>query len=542
MTINIRRAIGFMIASLLLVGMGLLSAIHPQMANAQENNAGDIKIEILPEIFLTPDEGADKALFSKPGDTIGVRRSADVYGGPIPSAKVLEAWKNIAFQVYDQDGKLIETTKGTIGHPKRWSGAKYLGPYPQGKTYTVKVDPSTVPDGYYSWFTPKSSRMDEARGGKTDVMTVSDDFQSATNAKENANPVAETRFHLDIVQIAYVKNPEVAKDLLPVIDGKVTEINPKYKEGRDYFLKPIGKNGKLNKLSSTEADKLASEGYMPTDFYFEDKQGRGSYQEIDQQFRRVGYSFLWRWSQDDGVNRYERFRTSSVFTVILDQKIPEVTFYKGAPQAGKEPEVLTTQKVYYRHSLGTNCLSDGTTCLPKKLPAAPAAPAGQVFKEWNTKADGSGQSFNAETVVMADMAVYPVYRPNTPPVLEVKDATITVGDKLDLRSLITKAFDEEDGADLAGKVVIEKGKFDPTKPGTYEVKFTLTDINGESVSATAKITVKEAAKTKTPQPDSKVKQQMPPTGAAGISALGIALACLLAGIAATAGARMSRKR
>ena len=108
--------------------------------------------------------------------------------------------------------------------------------------------------------------------------------------------------------------------------------------------------------------------------------------------------------------------------------------------------------------------------------------------------------------------------------------------------MITKASDEEDGADLVAKVVIDKGNFDPAKPGTYEVRFTLTDMNGESVSAIAKITVKEAAKTKTPQPDSKVKQQMPPTGAAGISALGIALACLLVGIAATAGARMSRKR
>lgn len=255
-----------------------------------------------------------------------------------------------------------------------------------------------------------------------------------------------------------------------------------------------------------------------------------------------GFGYLKKWKGDDQVNTNTKFKTSSVFTVMLDQKIPEVTFYKGAPEEGQEPEVLATQKVYYRHSLGTNCLSDGKTCLPKQLPAAPAAPAGQVFKEWNTKADGSGQAFNADTVVMSNMAVYPVYRPNTPPVLEVKDATITAGDKLDLRSLITKAFDEEDGADLAGKVVIAKGNFDPTKPGTYEVKFTLTDMNGESVSATAKVTVKEAAKTKTPQPDSKVKQQMPPTGAAGISALGIAMVCLLVGIAATAGARVSRKR
>ena len=102
--------------------------------------------------------------------------------------------------------------------------------------------------------------------------------------------------------------------------------------------------------------------------------------------------------------------------------------------------------------------------------------------------------------------------------------------------------------------MIDKGNFDPAKPGTYEVKFTLTDMNGESVSATAKITVEEAPAAEQPDKQEKPgkpgnpnlpsrgdKQQMPPTGAAGIGALGIAVACLLVGIAATAGARMSRK-
>ena len=540
MSKTMERMISFLIAPLLLVGMGLVSAVCSQVAIAQENNAGEgVKIEILPELFVTPGALDAQSFFSDPRQTVGIRRSLDVYGGS-SKGKVLETWKKVAFQVFDENGTLIETTTGTVGDNKRWGGAKYLGPYPQGKTYTVKVDNSTVPEGYYSWFTSESSGMKESRGGKTDVMTVSADYQSATNAKENVNPVAETRFHLDVVQIAYAKNQEVAKALLNVEGRKVTGINPQYKEGSDYFLKPVGKDGKVGKLTANEIDKLTSEGYMPQKFYFEDEDGQGLLKDI---IAYKGYFGYLKWLESpNGINTFDKFQNSSIFTLVLDQKIPEVTFYKGAPQEGQEPEELAMQQVYYRHSLDNNCLSDGKTCLSKELPAAPAAPAGQVFKEWNTKADGSGQSFTAETVVMADMAVYPVYRPNTPPVLEVKDATITAGDKLDLRSLITKAFDEEDGADLAGRVVIEKGNFDPAKPGTYEVKFTLTDMDGESVSATAKITVKAAAKTETPQPDSKVKQQMPPTGAAGISALGIALACLLAGIAATAGARMSRKR
>ena len=531
MSKSMERVISFLIAPLLLVGMGILAVTQLPSANAGDSNSGKtLRIEILPEIFLKP---GGKELFAKPEETVGVGRSADVFGGS-PTGQVLESWKNVAFQVYDQDGKLIETTRGTVGDNKRWSGAKYLGPYPQGKAYTVKVDPSTLPNGYHSWFT------DTASGEGGDLMTVSKDSQSATNAATNSNPIAETRFHMDIVQIAYAKNPEVAKDLFILdAEGKVTGLNPKYQEGSDYVLKPIDKHCQVVQPTPAEADKLAAEGYKPGGYYFYYKNNGVSISAVK---CHDGFGYLKWWKGKDQVNTLKRFNSSSVFTVMLDQYIPEVTFYKGAPEEGKEPEVLATQQVYYRHSLGTNCLSDGKTCLPKTLPAAPAAPAGQVFKGWNTKADGSGQAFDAETVVMSDMAVYPVYGPNTAPVLKVKDATITAGDKLDLRSLITKAFDEEDGADLAGKVVIEKGNFDPDKPGTYEVEFTLTDMNGESVSATAKITVKEAAKTQTPQPESKVKQKMPPTGAAGISALAIALVCALAGMAATAGARMSRQR
>ena len=202
--------------------------------------------------------------------------------------------------------------------------------------------------------------------------------------------------------------------------------------------------------------------------------------------------------------------------------------------------MLAPMQVYYGHSAAQNCLSDGTTCLPKELPAAPAK-AGYAFKEWNTKADGYGDVFDADTVVKGDLAVYAIYVLNTPPVLEVKDATITAGEQLDLRSLITKAADEQDGANLADKVVIEQGDFDSSKAGVYEVKFTLADSNGETVTAIAKITVKEAAQTKptdTTKPTEqkkttvkKSKRNLPATGSAGSGLLEVALACGLASIA-----------
>ena len=160
---TMERVISFLIAPLLLVGMGLLAVTQLPSANAEDSNSDkSVRIEILPEIFL---KSGGKEVFAKPEETIGVGRSLDVYGGP-PTGQVLEVWKNVAFQVYDQGGKLIETTKGTVGDNKRWGGAKYLGPYPQGKAYTVKVDPSTLPAGYHSWFTAQKSGYPEATGGE----------------------------------------------------------------------------------------------------------------------------------------------------------------------------------------------------------------------------------------------------------------------------------------------------------------------------------------------------------------------------------------
>lgn len=78
---------------------------------------------------------------------------------------------------------------------------------------------------------------------------------------------------------------------------------------------------------------------------------------------------------------------------------------------------------------------------------------------------------------------------NKKPELEVKDATINEGDEIDLRTLIIKARDEEDGENLIDKVVIDKGNFDSKKAGKYKITFTLTDSNGESVTKTATVTV-----------------------------------------------------
>lgn len=122
-----------------------------------------------------------------------------------------------------------------------------------------------------------------------------------------------------------------------------------------------------------------------------------------------------------------------------------------------------------------------------------------TFKEWNTKEDGSGDKFTGTSLVNEDMTVYAIYNLNATiinhaPIVEVIDKTITVGDELDLKTLITKAEDKEDGPNLVDLVVIDKASFDNTKVGKYEITFSLTDKGGARVTKKAIVTVEPKEK------------------------------------------------
>lgn len=92
---------------------------------------------------------------------------------------------------------------------------------------------------------------------------------------------------------------------------------------------------------------------------------------------------------------------------------------------------------------------------------------------------------------------------NKAPILEVKPSKeIDLGEKLNLKKLILKAFDPEDG-EMIDKVVIDKGNFDNNKAGEYKIKFTLTDKDGLTTTALSTITVKEYKIEKEKEKDEK---------------------------------------
>ena len=69
-----------------------------------------------------------------------------------------------------------------------------------------------------------------------------------------------------------------------------------------------------------------------------------------------------------------------------------------------------------------------------------------------------------------------------PPVirLTVSKVTISQGEEYDLMDGIT-AYDSIDG-DLTGKIVIDRGNYDPDIPGEYVITYTLSDSSGNAAT------------------------------------------------------------
>ena len=182
----------------------------------------------------------------------------------------------------------------------------------------------------------------------------------------------------------------------------------------------------------------------------------------------------------------------------------------------------------------------------KALPEAPAKP-GYTFRCWSKAADGSADSFTADTVLDGDVTVYAIYdlnqaTMNAAPELEVRGATIKTGEKLDLLSLVVSAVDAEDG-DLADKVeVADDGGFDSAKPGEYTVTFRVSDKDGATITKTAVVKVvaesaKPAEKDPAAKPGATAKPAAGATSAAtpqtgDATALGMCVAMALVGLGA----------
>ncbi|MDD7732541.1 MAG: cell wall-binding repeat-containing protein, partial [Firmicutes bacterium] len=91
-------------------------------------------LEILPEIFIS---SKTNDVFGSSKETIGEERKLIVFGGAPEEAA--EAWKNVAFKIYDKNGNLLRTDKGSFN--------------PDGVQYKVLKGWNTKADGTGEAFT-----------------------------------------------------------------------------------------------------------------------------------------------------------------------------------------------------------------------------------------------------------------------------------------------------------------------------------------------------------------------------------------------------
>ncbi len=398
--------------------------------------AGQFYFEIMPDFFLNAGEvQAEHKLFASSREVIGKRRSGQTFGGAIMSPEVRAAWKAVAFHVYDENGNLLETSTGTLGDEDnhgRWGGVKHIGPFPKGKKYTIKIDQTSTPAGYHSWFSEESGGNKFANNANTLKIEYYTDVEAVYDPSFTGD-YAETRFHMDIVNIAFVGNKEVAKDLFTLDDsGNVMGLNPKYVEGKDYILEAVDQNSNLPKAPTGEkAETLAPEGHKPVEFEFmgqiRDRTTRQWQQKLIK-YNDLGwapeYNYFRRIGGDE-INTFKKYKTSSTLVVTLKTVIPQVIFdwnYDGAADP-------VTQEVYYKKSLANNFVAANDDNLPKSFPKAPVRP-GWVLASWNTAPDGSGQVFDLNTIVSGDMVLYAQWKDSCTVKFDANGGTGTMADKV----------------------------------------------------------------------------------------------------------------
>ncbi|WP_422119199.1 InlB B-repeat-containing protein [Gardnerella sp. DNF00354] len=207
------------------------------------------------------------------------------------------------------------------------------------------------------------------------------------------------------------------------------------------------------------------------------------------------------------VHKDDNVSTQKVVTFVLRRKIATVKFIN---DGDKKP--YATVKVQQGLSISGDELTD------QSMPKNPSK-KGYTFKEWNADSTGKDRSgiFTEKTTIKSDITVYAIYDlnatvMNVAPTLTLQDKTITVGDSLNLNSLVVSATDPEDG-DLKNEVKItNNGGFDNTKPGVYKVTFTLSDKGKASVTKTATVTVvKKPTPEPTPIPEPEPEPKPEPT-------------------------------
>ncbi|MCU4768258.1 immunoglobulin-like domain-containing protein [Bacillus toyonensis] len=108
-----------------------------------------------------------------------------------------------------------------------------------------------------------------------------------------------------------------------------------------------------------------------------------------------------------------------------------------------------------------------------------------------TVLDSKGHKVTTKQTVTVKQKVEP--KDDVPVLTVPAEATINIGDKFNPMAGVS-ATDKEDG-DITSKVTVD-GSVDTSKPGTYQLTYTVSDSNGHTVTAKQTVTVKQKVESK----------------------------------------------
>lgn len=381
-------------------------------------------------------------------------------------------WRNITITVTDSKGNVYNSEKQFLNTEKQSLGyARYGGEYVEGEELTVTVEPSEICDGYHI---SKDFTGDYKWLPNTTYSTFKLIF------KKNRSNYMAARIAFGYMDVKFdLQGGSINGNKAPIVQ-RVKKDN-----SVDFPAVPT-KEGLYFKGWYTQVPMLLNGNPYPRGlggkiFYWTNKSIFSD------------YSCDWVVWNDTTIDPMydETF-------LLRAQYEAEVTFVS---QGGSE---VPSKRVVEGNSLG------------KAMPQNPHK-KNNIFKEWNTKPDGKGISFTADTPVNKNITLYAIYVPkmvaidDIVPTLTVKDKVIDKGDTLELKSLVLSTHDKKDGDLLAKVQVLDKGGFDNNKIGSYTVTFKVTNSVGASMTKKVTVTVKMKTSTTNVKPN-KAQEIIPKTG------------------------------
>ncbi|WP_342433123.1 discoidin domain-containing protein [Neobacillus sp. FSL H8-0543] len=190
-----------------------------------------------------------------------------------------------------------------------------------------------------------------------------------------------------------------------------------------------------------------------------------------------------RFIVENGMGGFASAAEFSLHKKVEEQLVEPILIVKDATIIAGDELDLTSLITEAKDSRG----NDATASVEIDEGNFDATKPGTYMITFTLKAEGYEDIVKTATVTVKEKATDPEKLKK--PVLAVKNATISPGDKLDLVSLIVVAKDSE-RKDATSSVVIDKGDFDANTPGKYTITFTLTVGGFGDYVKTASVKVK----------------------------------------------------